>query len=156
MFSSTQVLSSKHYLINIGTWVGVQRPVIFANIYGPQPVTEKANMWNELKGIIQTYDGVWILLGDFNVVRRPYERFNSIFYNRTARDFNNFINEVGLRDQKMGGFRFTCFRNEDLKLSKLDHFLLSPRFLDIAPTSMLTRANIERGKLIMDIIEKIR
>lgn len=78
------------------------------------------------------------MIGDFNAVRRPEERFNSIFCYRTARDFNKFIEEVGFTDLKMGGFRYTCFRNEDIKLSKLDRFLISPSFLDIAPKTYVT------------------
>ena len=58
MFTSTDVISSHNYLINIGTWEGISRPVIIANIYGPQPVREKALLWEELKGIIQAIDGV--------------------------------------------------------------------------------------------------
>ncbi|XP_023762863.1 uncharacterized protein LOC111911301 [Lactuca sativa] len=71
-------------------------------------------------------------MGDFNAVRRPEERFNSVFCRRTARDFNEFIRDSGLMEPKMGGFRFTCFRDADAKLSKLDRFLHSPCFLDIA------------------------
>lgn len=74
-------------------------------------------------------------MGDFNVVRRPEERFNSSFCRRTSRDFNEFIREVGLIDPKMGGFQFTCYREEDLKLSKLDRFLYCLDFLDISPTA---------------------
>ncbi|CAI9293107.1 unnamed protein product [Lactuca saligna] len=78
MFTSTEVISSCNYLINIGTWEGIPRPLMFANINGPQPVREKALLWEELKGIIQAIDGVWIMMGDFNAVRRSEERFNSI------------------------------------------------------------------------------
>ncbi|XP_023750827.1 uncharacterized protein LOC111899176 [Lactuca sativa] len=41
-------------------------------------------------------------------------------------------------EPKMGGFRFTCFRDADAKLSKLDHFLHSPCFLDIASNVTVT------------------
>ena len=95
-------------------------------------MADKARLWKELKEIIETKDGVWILMGDFNAVRRPEERFNSVFCQRTARDFNEFIRDSGLMEPKMGGFRFTCFRDADTKLSKLDRFLHSPCFLDIA------------------------
>lgn len=137
-FTSTEVISSHNYLINIGTWVGISTPVIFANIYGPQPIREKAKLWENLKEIKQERKGVLIIMGDFNVVRRPDERFNSIFCPRTAKDFNNFILDSGLIDLKMGGFRYTCCRSEGIKLSKLDRFLISPDFLGIAPKTFVT------------------
>lgn len=68
LFKSLEIISSRHYLINIGSLVGVQKPVIFANVYGPQLVADKARLWKELKEIIETKDGVWVLMGDFNAV----------------------------------------------------------------------------------------
>lgn len=62
-------------------------------------------------------------------------KFNYIL---TARDFNEFIRDSGLMEPKMGGFRFTCFRDADTKLSKLDRFLHSPCFLDIASNVTVT------------------
>ena len=77
-------------------------------------------------------------MGDFNVVRRSDERFNSIFCARSARDFNHFIHENGLIDMRMGGHRFTYFRNGDLKMSKLDRFLVCPKFVDLVPSATVT------------------
>lgn len=83
-------------------------------------------------------EGIWIVMGDFNAVRRKEERFNSLFCAKTARDFNNFIHGAGLIDMKIGRHRFTCFRKSDLKLSKLDRFLVFPSFLNLAPHAFVT------------------
>lgn len=77
-------------------------------------------------------------MGDFNVVRRFDERFNSLFCSRSARDFNLFIHQVGLTDLKMGGHRFTCFCNRDSKLSKLDRFLVCLSLIDLIPSISVT------------------
>lgn len=95
-------------------------------------------LWEELKGIKQAKDGVWIMMGDFNTVRRFEERFNSIFCPRTTREFKKFILDAGFIDLKMGGIRYTCCRSEDIKLRKLDQFLLCLEFLDIAPKTTIT------------------
>lgn len=138
MFTSCEVISSRHFLIKIGIWYGINDQMVFANVYGPQWCTEKASIWKELLAIKNSKPGIWIIMGDFNAVRRKDERFNSIFCEKTASDFNNFIHEMGLIDMKMGGHRFTCFRNQDLKLSKLDRFLLCPTFLNIFPHISVT------------------
>lgn len=70
--------------------------------------------------------------------QRPDERFNSIFFTRTARDFNHFILETGLTYLKIGDHHFTCFRNENLKLNKLDRFHVCPCLLDIIPSVSVT------------------
>lgn len=67
-FTSTKTISSRNYLINIGNWVGIHQPVIFANIYGPQAVKEKARIWKELKEIIEDNEGICVIMGDFNAV----------------------------------------------------------------------------------------
>lgn len=63
VFTSNKVISSRHYIINIGIWEGISEPMIFANIYGPQPINEKASLWKELieikntKNVHLDYDG---------------------------------------------------------------------------------------------------
>lgn len=81
---------------------------------------------------------MWIIMGDFNVVRRKEERFNSIFCAKTTSDFNNFIHETVLIDMKMGGHQFTCLRNSDHKLSKFDRFMVFLSFLSIFPHASVT------------------
>lgn len=69
------------------------------------------------------------------MVRWPSERVNSQFCIYSAMCFNNFIHEAGLTDLSMGGRRFTYMRDDDLKLSKLDRFLVCSNFLTAQPHS---------------------
>lgn len=57
---------------------------------------------------------------------------------RSALGFNRFIHEGGLNDLRMGGHRFTYFCHDDLKLSKLDRFLVCSDFLQFFPNVTVT------------------
>lgn len=43
-----KVLMNRFYLILIGTWIGIARNTIFANIYGLQTPMGKKELWKEL------------------------------------------------------------------------------------------------------------
>lgn len=72
-------------------------------------------------------------MGDFNVVCRLEEQINSVFCPISASAFNKFICRGELTDLKMGGHRFTYFKTNGVKLSKLDRFLVCSCFLDMFP-----------------------
>lgn len=44
LFTSLEVIKSRHCLINIGNWVGIDKHVILANIYGPQAIPDKEKL----------------------------------------------------------------------------------------------------------------
>lgn len=67
-------------------------------------------------------------MGDFNVVRRPYERNGSRFKPIRAGDFNSFLSDAELIDVKQGGRKFTWVSSNGLKISKLDRFLINQAF----------------------------
>lgn len=52
--------------------------------------------------------------------------------------FNRFIHKGGLIDLRRGGHRFIYFYHDDLKLSKLDKFLVCCEFLLIYPNVIVT------------------
>ncbi|KAJ0870787.1 putative Endonuclease/exonuclease/phosphatase superfamily [Helianthus annuus] len=80
--------------------------------------------------------GMWCCMGDFNVVRFQEERKNSVF---KARDFNDFIDEAGLREYCMKGLRYTFLAGKGLgfKMSKIDCFLVCSDFFDRWPEACL-------------------
>ncbi|XP_022004225.1 uncharacterized protein LOC110901743 [Helianthus annuus] len=67
-------------------------------------------------------------MGDFNAVRKRDERRNSIFNNKCASNFNNFISENGLREYDMKGKTFTYLKDNGKKLSKIDRFFVCQEF----------------------------
>ncbi|XP_076922326.1 uncharacterized protein LOC143584056 [Bidens hawaiensis] len=83
------------------------------------------------------FDGLWIFLGDFNDVRHPDERFNSVFDPNSVLTFNNFISCVGLEEYSMGERRFTYISDDGNKLRKLDRFLVNEAVMNLWPDASL-------------------
>lgn len=143
IFSKINVLKSRHYLIVVGRWKGISENVVFANIYAPQAQGEKNALWEELIQIKANLNGLWVMFGDFNAVRRPEERLNSHFCPKSAFEFNEFIQRSGLIDFNMGGHKFTYFCQAGAKLSKLDRFLVCPNLTLLFPLAKVTAHNRE-------------
>ncbi|XP_023741470.1 uncharacterized protein LOC111889557 [Lactuca sativa] len=129
LFSEREVIKSRRYIITIGNWIATNGDTIFANIYGPHSLCDQKIMWNEILAVKNNKPGNWILFGDFNVVRRSDERFNSQFCPSSASTFNGFIHEATLFGFSMGGEKYTYMSRVGAKLSKLDRFLACPNFL---------------------------
>ncbi|XP_023748838.1 uncharacterized protein LOC111897099 [Lactuca sativa] len=138
VFNVMEVIRSRYYLITVGRWIGIQGLTILANIYVPQAPVGKLKLWNDLINIKNEKHGTWIIFGDFNVARRPKERINSQFCSSSSSAFNRFIAEAGLHDLRMGGHRFTLFCGDDLKLSKLDRYLVCSNFMNQFPIASVT------------------
>lgn len=138
LFSKTEVIASRYFLIIMGNWCGIEGYINFVNVYGPQPIPDKRAVWEELLSIIRSKPGKWVLFGDFNVVRRQEERLNSHFCPASASDFNNFIQAAALKDFSMGGHKYTYFCQDGAKLSKLDRFLVCTDFDSSFPNSRVT------------------
>ncbi|KAJ0577283.1 putative RNA-directed DNA polymerase [Helianthus annuus] len=82
--------------------------------------------------------GKWILLGDFNDVRVPEERFNSEFNQGNALVFNNFVAVAGLLEYQMGGRKFTFMSGDGQRLSKIDRVFVCEHFMESWPNAKLT------------------
>ncbi|GKB21075.1 putative RNA-directed DNA polymerase, partial [Tanacetum coccineum] len=108
----------------------VDEKINFICIYGPQSSHQKEALWAELSSLMASSDGVWVWLGDFNVVRSASERARSVFEVKEAFDFNNFISSMGFHDFQMGGSCFTWFNMSGSKMSKVDRFLVSSNFFE--------------------------
>ncbi|KAL4561065.1 hypothetical protein LXL04_033227 [Taraxacum kok-saghyz] len=111
---------------------------IFVNIYAPQAPADNKELCDKLLNLMASRSGNKILFGDFNAVRRPEERLNSVFCPRIAYAFNKFIGDAGLLDLNMGGRRFTYFSDVGCKLSKIDRFLVCPNVLAVFPSAAVT------------------
>nr|GEY66824.1 RNA-directed DNA polymerase, eukaryota [Tanacetum cinerariifolium] len=82
-----------------------------------QIINRRSNPNHTLRnGLLQKLKGETIVLGDFNEVRCEEERFDSIFHQSYARDFNQFISSSGLMEVKMEG-RFEQPISARLKLN---------------------------------------
>lgn len=129
LFKKEEVFKDRYFLIVIGRWQNIDESMVFVNVYGPHNNREKSIMWSKLLHYKNSIPGIWVVFGDFNDVRRPEERLNSIFCPRSTSRFNSFIQTAGLHEFNMGGHRFTYFCQDGAKLSKLDRFLVCSNFL---------------------------
>ncbi|GJS21657.1 RNA-directed DNA polymerase, eukaryota [Tanacetum coccineum] len=71
--------------------------------YAPQDASKKRSLWTRLHDLIQHFQTMTIMLGDFNEVRSESERLGSVFCKSGAKAFNEFIIESDLVDLPMGG-----------------------------------------------------
>lgn len=56
--------------------------------------------------------GIWVVRGDFNLVRSSSERLNSAFCVTSSNHFNDFILNAHLSEYNMGGGRFTYMSSD--------------------------------------------
>lgn len=116
-FTVTKIIRSRFFLIVIGPCIDSSGDLAIVNVYAPQSATMKKKLWDELSLIKANRNARWIIMGDFNVVRRQTERVNSRFCPNSVDDFNQFINNNSLQDLRMGDFNFTYYRQEGRKTS---------------------------------------
>ena len=58
----------------------------------------RSNFWDELLGLKEICNDRWCVGGDFNIVRRGNEKFNSLTNTRSMREFDSLIGELDLVD----------------------------------------------------------
>ncbi|GKD03685.1 RNA-directed DNA polymerase, eukaryota [Tanacetum coccineum] len=131
VFSADQKVADRNFLCVLGSWVGVSVKVGLINVYAPQASSQKAALWASIESLINSMEAIWVIYGDFNVVRNSDERLGSHFDEGEANAFNDFISRAGLFDLPLGGRRFTRFSKDGNKVSKLDRFMVSQNFFDI-------------------------
>ncbi|GKD40055.1 nucleotide-binding alpha-beta plait domain-containing protein [Tanacetum coccineum] len=68
--------------------------VALLNIYTPQASSDKVLLWNSIENLINSIDTIWIIFGDFNVVRCKEERAGMIFKACEANAFNDFLSRI--------------------------------------------------------------
>ncbi|KAD6455081.1 hypothetical protein E3N88_09787 [Mikania micrantha] len=129
IFSKLGVEKGDNFLLVYGTMVGCDEQINIVNVYAPQDAVGKRALWESLGGLMDAFPGMWIFMGDFNVVRFREERMNSEFDHRGARDFNDFIFRSGLHEYNMGGMKFTFMTPDGKKFSKIDRMLVCSTFL---------------------------
>ena len=98
----------------------------FSGVYGPNKRQKRKEFWDELSGLKEICDDRWCVGGDFNVVRRVSEKFNSSTNTRSMKDFDYLIGELELVDPHLNNAKFTWsnFRHQPI-CSRLDRFLFT-------------------------------
>ena len=98
----------------------------FSGVYGPTKRRKRKDFWDELSGLNEICNDRWCVGGDFNVVRRVSEKFNSSTNTRSMKEFDYLIKEFELVDPNLNNAQFTWsnFRQRPI-CCRLDRFLLT-------------------------------
>ncbi|XP_022042364.1 uncharacterized protein LOC110945032 [Helianthus annuus] len=156
IFKADVIIQNRCYLLVRGSMVGSGILLNLINVYAPQSVVAKRQLWDDLTTQIEKYDGKWVLAGDFNAVRSLEERKHSKFKLACAENFNKFIFENGLQEFPMQGRKFTCIRDNGKKLSKLDRFLVSSDFFNSWPQAcvrVLPGRHSDHCPIILEVVD---
>nr|GEX62972.1 RNA-directed DNA polymerase, eukaryota [Tanacetum cinerariifolium] len=103
------------------------------DIYAPQAITDKRELWNYFSSLIARWDGDCIVMWDFNEVKYVEERMGSVFYEQGESEFNNFIYNSRLVDVHLEGYSFTWSHPSASKIIKLDRFLVTEGVVSLFP-----------------------
>ncbi|XP_071692049.1 uncharacterized protein [Rutidosis leptorrhynchoides] len=133
-FTSKRVISFDNVLFVEGSFNGQSATTYIINIYAPQLPHRKQVLWAYLRSFLDSNSGNFLIFGDFNAVRFPFERFGGSFCSRTAADFNTFIDGGNLIDVPLGGRDFTRANKSLSSRAILDRFLVSNEFLLAFPS----------------------
>ncbi|KAJ0938354.1 putative RNA-directed DNA polymerase [Helianthus annuus] len=154
MFSVDETVENRNYLLVRGRMLGYDAPVNILNVYAPQGVAAKKEVWDSIASLINIYDGYWVVGGDFNAVRFREEKRNCSFKHLCASNFNSFIYETGLIEYDMRGRNFTWQSENGYKLSKLDRFLVNIEFFNKWPEArvqVLPRMWSDHNPIVLSI-----
>lgn len=143
LFEKEQAISREDCIVLQGRWKENNEPICIINVYGSQNQLKREELWGFITAIINSWQGVLMIHGDFNEVRSKEERRGSNFDERSASKFNDFINSNNLIDVKINGSNFKWIKGGGEKMSKLDRILVSNKFGEIWPNfEVLTEARL--------------
>nr|GEW24865.1 RNA-directed DNA polymerase, eukaryota, reverse transcriptase zinc-binding domain protein [Tanacetum cinerariifolium] len=79
------------------------------------PYIDLGFLESSLLQLTVTWDGILVMMGDFNNVREAGDHYGSVFNDRQAKFFNEFIEGASLIDISLGGFNYTWTDKDALK-----------------------------------------
>nr|GEY85064.1 RNA-directed DNA polymerase, eukaryota [Tanacetum cinerariifolium] len=133
IFCKENHIISDNFIALYGSWVSKKVKLLMRSIYAPQSSASKRILWNYISNLIGCWDGYYMVMRDFNVVRCVEDRFGSEFNAQSSNEFNCFISNSGLIEIQLEGYSFTWSLQSAKKMSKLDRFLVSDGLLSIFP-----------------------
>ncbi|KAJ0599187.1 putative RNA-directed DNA polymerase [Helianthus annuus] len=137
-------LQNQRFVLVSGSVRGYESRINILNVHAPNEVPLRKLLWLDISELIRQRDGMWVCFGDFNEVRDVSERVNSRFDSSASEAFNDFIYGADLLEYPVTGDRFTYVSgHSEVKMSKLDRFLVNEEFLSVWP--LAKAAVLDRG-----------
>ncbi|KAJ0754426.1 putative endonuclease/exonuclease/phosphatase [Helianthus annuus] len=138
----------------MGVLKGSNKAINVINVYAPQNVSQQKSLWDDIGGLLGHISGWWVILGDFNAICCVEDRLNSKFNKSCGYNFNNFINDNGLREFEMKGKKFTFHNNNNgNKHSNIDRVLVCQDFFfsewPVACLKTLLRVHSDHCPLVL-------
>ncbi|XP_074277583.1 uncharacterized protein LOC141601217 [Silene latifolia] len=130
-------------LIHCEAWFKMSNQhIAITFVYGYNDPRARVGLWDKLSYISSTMVLAWVVLGDFNVVRRLNERAGpNPPANQDIIDFNACLANCYLDDIHSMGSEFTWTNKQDVGTrtwARLDRVLVNPDWLTMFPTSYAT------------------
>lgn len=130
VFQLSDCCSNRSYLLLAGTVFNSFACVVI-NVYAPNDTVRRGKLWETLVSLKAIFHTPWCVGGDFNEIRSVGDRVGYLRRERGMKDFNEFIDRCELTELQMLGRKFTwCNAFDGNKWSKIDRFLLSPKWIE--------------------------
>jgi hypothetical protein len=123
------------------------------NVYGPVQIERKTAFLKELTNKISNTEDPFLIGGDFNMIRFPWEKSTDNTNNTWMDNFNNFIRDNSVKEMQRKGSKFTLSnKQENPVMSVLDRVLMSPsweQFYKRSSCETLTRVGSDHCPLLV-------
>ncbi|KAI8573795.1 hypothetical protein RHMOL_Rhmol01G0303200 [Rhododendron molle] len=102
---AVSVVFSSPQMLMVSVDLRIHQKRFYASIiYGLNLASERVSLWRDLRFLHSCYGSeAWVLIGDFNAVRRPDERLDG-FDVRSASDFNSCLEDVEMQELVTKGY----------------------------------------------------
>ncbi|XP_028119190.1 uncharacterized protein LOC114316706 [Camellia sinensis] len=131
IFQIKECCSNRRFILLSGTLLKHFHCTIL-NIYAPNDVGSRGNLWKCLLKLKEEFLNLWCLGGDFNEIRQIGERKGCSRRDRGMEDFNEFIDKCEVSELPLLGRRFTwCNSSLGEKWSKIDRIFVDPKWIEV-------------------------
>ncbi|XP_028120048.1 uncharacterized protein LOC114317506 [Camellia sinensis] len=130
VFKLQDCCSSKNFIILSGMSTNTFQCTL-VNIYAPNEVIRRRQLWDSLVRIQQHYPNPWCVGGDFNEIRYMGERKGCSSRERGMKDFNELVEKLELTYMPLLGRQYTwCNALDGNRWSRIDRFLLDLKWME--------------------------
>jgi hypothetical protein len=108
------------------------------DIYGPQLEVDKIAFLDKLKGLKQSFQGEWLVAGDFNLIYKAEDKNNSRLNRGLMGHFKSVIDELELRELPLQGRKYTWTSVPNSQgnstMTRIDRVLCPTSWEELFPT----------------------